>query len=50
MAYNETYTASDAPVAVIDLVVTVIAMAATFGGLIALVILYGYFKKKAPRI
>jgi len=49
MAYNATYAASDAPTATIDLVVTILAYAATFGGLIALVILYQWFRKKSPR-
>ena len=46
MAYNATYSASDAPAAVIDIVVTILAYAALFGGLIALVLIWGFFKKK----
>ncbi len=49
MAYNETYSATDAPVVVIDLVVTVLAILVTFGGLIGLGMLYKHFKKTAPR-
>lgn len=50
MAYNETYSSSDAPTAAIDLVVTILAMLATFGGLIALVMLYRWFRGKGKLI
>ena len=46
MAYNETYTSTDAPAVVIDLLVTVIAVAVGFGGLIGLIILLRWAKGK----
>ncbi len=49
MAYNATYVASDAPVAVVDVVVTVLAMFATFAGLLALVLLYNWCRGKKAR-
>ncbi len=50
MAYTPEYVASDAPNAVIDIVVTIIAFAATFGGLIALALLYKWFKKSGVKV
>lgn len=44
MAYNETYTASDASTAIIDLGVTAIAAMVAFGSIIGLVLVYRWLK------
>jgi hypothetical protein len=47
MAYNTTYSADDISEATIDGVVKFVIAIAGFATLIGLVMLYGYFKKKA---
>jgi hypothetical protein len=50
MAYSPTYTADDASPIVIDLGLGVVVAMVGFATLIGLVILYGWFKKKTPRV
>jgi len=47
MVYNETYAADDADDVIIDILVTVLVSFVSFATLIGLVMLWGYFKKKA---
>lgn len=47
MAYSPTYTSSDIPAMVIDFIGVYTVQLIAFAGLVALVLLYAWFKKNA---
>jgi len=48
--YNETYDAGETSEVTVDLIISVAAGLVSFASLIGLIILYGWVKKKVPRI